>query len=114
LSLAEGDDGRILLHCFAGCSVADVMAAVGLSVADLFPQRLTANMSASERNALREHAKQSQWKAALNVLLLEVGVVHIAARQLAAGEALSADDLSRVGTACDRIRDAREVLHGRY
>ena len=37
LSLREGDDGRVLLHCFAGCSAGAVMAAIGLTMADLFP-----------------------------------------------------------------------------
>ena len=29
-------DGKLLLHCFAGCDVAGVLAAMGLSVGDLF------------------------------------------------------------------------------
>ena len=37
LSVREGDDGRVLLHCHAGCSTAAVVAAFGLSMADLFP-----------------------------------------------------------------------------
>ena len=37
LSLREGDDGRVLLHCFAGCTTAAVVAAMGLRMADLFP-----------------------------------------------------------------------------
>lgn len=37
LSLREGDDGRVLLHCHAGCPTADVVAAMGLTMADLFP-----------------------------------------------------------------------------
>ena len=37
LSLREGDDGRVLLHCFAGCSAGAVVAAIGLTMADLFP-----------------------------------------------------------------------------
>ena len=37
LSVAEGDDGRALVWCFAGCSLEAVLAAVGLSVSDLFP-----------------------------------------------------------------------------
>jgi hypothetical protein len=35
LSVTESD-GRILLHCFAGCSVDAICAALGISVADLF------------------------------------------------------------------------------
>jgi hypothetical protein len=37
LSLREGEDGRVLLHCFAGCSTGAVVAAMGLTMADLFP-----------------------------------------------------------------------------
>ena len=37
LSLREGDDGRVLLHCHAGCATAAVVAALGLTIADLFP-----------------------------------------------------------------------------
>lgn len=37
LSVREGDEGRVLLHCHAGCSTAAVVAAIGLSMADLFP-----------------------------------------------------------------------------
>lgn len=36
LSVREGDDGRVLLHCFAGCTTPDVVAAIGLSMSDLF------------------------------------------------------------------------------
>jgi hypothetical protein len=39
LTIAEKDDGRILLHCFAGCDVHDVLAAVDLDISDLFPPR---------------------------------------------------------------------------
>lgn len=37
LSLREADDGRVLLHCFAGCSTPAVVAAIGLTMVDLFP-----------------------------------------------------------------------------
>lgn len=36
LSVAEGDDGRALVYCFAGCSVQDVVSALSLEVSDLF------------------------------------------------------------------------------
>jgi hypothetical protein len=37
LSLKEADDGKVLLHCFAGCANADVVMRLGLSPVDLFP-----------------------------------------------------------------------------
>ena len=39
LSIAEAADGRVLVHCFSGCSAADVLDALGLDMADLFPMR---------------------------------------------------------------------------
>jgi len=39
LSLKETND-RVLLHCFAGCSPADVLGAVGMGLGDLFKERL--------------------------------------------------------------------------
>ncbi|MBT6485516.1 MAG: DUF3987 domain-containing protein [Planctomycetaceae bacterium] len=37
LSISEGDDGRVLLHCHAGCKTEDVVSAIGLKMADLMP-----------------------------------------------------------------------------
>jgi Protein of unknown function (DUF3631) len=37
LSIKEGSDGRVLLHCHAGCSIDDILRAIGLARRDLFP-----------------------------------------------------------------------------
>gem|GEM_PF-2270792 len=37
LSIAEGEDGRILLNCHAGCSTDKVLRAIGLAMRDLYP-----------------------------------------------------------------------------
>jgi len=37
LSISAGTDGRILVHCFAGCSIQEICDALGLQVRDLFP-----------------------------------------------------------------------------
>src|SRR5215203_5767376 len=37
LSVSEGDDGRALLNCFAGCETSDIVAALNLAMRDLFP-----------------------------------------------------------------------------
>jgi hypothetical protein len=39
LSIRELDDGRVLVHCHAGCSVDEVVAGLGLQLQDLFPDR---------------------------------------------------------------------------
>jgi hypothetical protein len=38
LSVKEGEDGRVLVKCFAGCEPEQVVAALGLEMADLFPK----------------------------------------------------------------------------
>src|SRR5690606_2353459 len=37
LSAASGDKGQALVHCHAGCTVEEIVAALGLELADLFP-----------------------------------------------------------------------------
>ena len=39
LSVAKGQDGRILLTCFAGCTNESIVGALNLKPADLFPDR---------------------------------------------------------------------------
>lgn len=39
LSVSEGKDGRVLLHCHAGCSTGKIVDALGLSEKDLFADR---------------------------------------------------------------------------
>ena len=36
LSIGEGEDGQVLLHCHAGCQVRDICTAMGITQADLF------------------------------------------------------------------------------
>ena len=43
LSIREGDDDKTLVHCFAGCSVEDIVAAARIDITDLFPPRAAAH-----------------------------------------------------------------------
>ncbi|SDD32622.1 hypothetical protein [Aquimonas voraii] len=110
LSIAAGDDGRVLLHCFAGCSVDDVVAALGLQRRDLFPPNLRRAHTPEERRAAWRASREAAWAAALGVLGREALVIEIAAGSLAAGEPLSAEDLARLRVACERVEGARAVL----
>jgi hypothetical protein len=110
LSIAAADDGRVLLKCFAECPAADVLAAVGLTLADLFPVRITHATTPAERRELQERARMAKWRSALGVLAMEARVVLAAAGILSRGERLAPADDDRLVEAVERIDDARAVL----
>lgn len=112
LAIAQGDNGTLLLHCFAGCQVHDVLAAIGLQVGDLFVRRDLQSMSSVERSQLRQAALLPKWRAALDVLATEASVVLVGARQLTDGAPLDDIDLVRLRVAALRIFDAQEALRG--
>lgn len=41
LSVAPGSDGRVLMHCHAGCPIDQVLFAIGLTPRDIMPESLT-------------------------------------------------------------------------
>jgi hypothetical protein len=112
LSITEGDDGRLLLHCFAGCQVHDILAAVGLQVGDLFVRKDLRSMTPMERSQLRQAALLPRWRAALAVLVTEAHILMQAANKLGDGNALTEDEHTRLRVGTLRIFDAAEVLHG--
>lgn len=109
LSIMETDDGRILLHCFACNDTRGILVALGLELADLYPERIK-DPSPEGRKAAREAFKHHSWAAALGVLAREATVVEIAAHDMAEGTTLPDTDHVRLLTACGRIHTAREVL----
>lgn len=109
LSVSEAPDGRVLLHCFAGCGAGDVVAALGLRLGDLFPRRDLADLTREDRHAMREGARMAHWKAALAVLGREANVVGAAAAMVASGP-LGPEGLARLLLATSRIDDALAVL----
>jgi len=113
LSVAEGDNGTLLVHCFAGCEVHDVLAAIGLEVGDLFQRRDFKTMTPTERSQLRQAALLPRWRAALEVLTTEATVLQIAASKMGDGFTLDDDELTRMRISALRIFDAKEVLHAR-
>src|SRR5579859_2670727 len=55
LSIGLGEDGQILLNCFAGCTLDRIVEAMGITVAELFPKAPSASDSESgqmQRNVL--------------------------------------------------------------
>lgn len=39
LSMSEGDDGKILIYCYAGCTAKEICSAMGWSLSALFPRK---------------------------------------------------------------------------
>ncbi|HEY5160604.1 MAG TPA: hypothetical protein VII83_05975, partial [Gaiellaceae bacterium] len=39
LGISEGDDGKVLLHCYARCETATIVADLKLTMSDLMPPR---------------------------------------------------------------------------
>ena len=104
LSVSEADEGRVLLHCFGGCTPSAVLSAMGLQLADLFPVRLSPE-SPEERRAWRRAAREAKWGAALDVLAHEASVVLILAKEL--GPVLRPEHRLRLVEAEIRIDAAR-------
>ncbi|GAB1394908.1 hypothetical protein MASR1M60_30720 [Rhodocyclaceae bacterium] len=98
LSICETADGRVLLHCFAGCSAAEVVGAVGLEMQDLFPPREISHAGPERRPFPAADA--------LRAVGFEAMVVVAAATAMVSGEPLAAVDRERLLLASSRIQDA--------
>lgn len=109
LTLAEGHDGRVLLHCFACSDTQAILGVLGLEMADLFPERVN-HPSPEARRAAQAAFKRSAWSAALGVLSLEATILLLAAAELRRGNVLPPEDEARVALAVERIDMARGVL----
>lgn len=65
LSLRELEDGRVLVHCFGGCSPVQVMDAIDLKLSDLFEEPLADRikplyMATAEKKKLRKIVDEAQ------------------------------------------------------
>lgn len=109
VSIAESDDGRVLVHGFCGHGAAEIVQSVGLQLADLFPERLDPQ-TPEARKRLRAQMRLVGWGAALPMLEFESRIVLLAARDMAAGARLDDDDMARLELAVERITSARSEL----
>lgn len=110
LSLAEAENGTVLLHCFAQCSALHVVNALGLSLSDLFVRRPPNGASTQGRFMSRAKLMAARRAAALAGLELELTIVVIACQQAREGTALSETDQRRLLAAAERVAEAREVF----
>ena len=102
LSIRETEDGKTLLHCFAGCSVHEVVDALGLELSDLFPQRPDGHAGKPERRPFSSDD-------ALRCVDFEATVIYLCASDMSKGRALSDAERERLLLACGRINTAMGV-----
>ena len=106
LSIRELDDGRVLVHDFAGCSVEEVVSAAGLDLADLFPE------SAIDHQVKRERKPYSV-RDLVVALDHELHVAFVILGDVAAGTPTSDESRERAAIAQRRIaKFLHELQHG--
>ena len=101
LAIRECDDGRVLLHCFAGCEVESVLTAVGLDFGDLYPDKPDAGHS---HKPVRQRFDARQVLATLDHESL---VVSIIGADFLEQKEIDDETWSRLGIAVHRINAAR-------
>jgi len=97
LSIRFLPDGRILMKCFAECSINEVLDAMGLNFRNLFPEKL------GELKPIRRRISPT---TALEVIYFEGLVIQTTARMIINKESLAEKDYVRVTTAFMRINSA--------
>lgn len=104
LSIRELDDGRVLIHCFAGCSATDVMSSIGLTLSDLYPINplSQSHMGTWQRQKLTEAYD------------FERSLITIYLSQQKEGKAAGLSDIQRVKLAYRRISKIRRVLNEQF
>ena len=98
LSVRELDDGRLLVHCFAGCDVHAVLSSISLEMDALFPEK-TIQHGNPERRPF----------PAVDVLRcigFEALVVAVAGASLLSGHPFTQTDRDRLMVAVGRIQEA--------
>jgi hypothetical protein len=104
LAIRETPDGRILLHCFAGCETSNIVASLGMDMTDLFPP--------DEKR--REYPVEGKPKLKpafyasdlMRIIAFEASVVMICAYDMSKGKTLSEEDRQRLTVARERIEEA--------
>jgi len=83
LAIKDNGDGRILVHCFAGCAVEDVLGSVGMILSDLMPEK-----------ALDHRVKRIPFnpRTVLEANAFNSLIVAIAASDMAKGKTLTTDE----------------------
>ena len=106
LAVGVGMKGQVIFKCFAGCTVDEIVGAMGLTISDLYPD----NSHSYEKQT---RSGFSAWQL-LNALEKDLLVVLIAInRYLIEGERPCQSDVDYLTEVCKRINEALQYLEGR-
>lgn len=104
LAIRELDDGTILLHDFGGDSVEAILGAVGLSFADLYPDK-----PGSVGKPVRRPFNASD---VLSLVAFEATVAVVVVSDVVSGKSVTDQDFERLLVAAQRLGNAAEVCNG--
>lgn len=88
-------DGKILVHCMAGCTPDDILAAIGLTWADLFEDKMDAARQAATSQKTR--------LPRIDPMEHERTILFIYREDRKAGRDISMEDAARVKIAIERL-----------
>lgn len=97
----EDKSERLLLHCFCGCETANVLGAIGLTFADIMPDKAMGNF--------KKIKKPFYAMDVLGIIKFEATLVYIYATDMAKGLKLTSNDKERLLLAISRINHGYEV-----
>jgi hypothetical protein len=107
LAVSVKDEGTILIHCFAhGCEAGDILAAVGMTVGDLFPEPIP-----EHRRTQRPRTHGLPVTDVVTVLRHELAVVEVLMSDFYAGT-LDFAALDRAAVCAGRLRKALDLCSG--
>jgi hypothetical protein len=105
LAITDKDNGYILIHCFAHeCEAGDILAAVGMTVSDLFPERLPDRSWSPPKHAVPSID-------VLRVMRQELSMVHVLMSDFAAGT-LDVQAIERGLVCAQRLEKALDLCSG--
>jgi hypothetical protein len=107
LSVGVGDDDRVLLRCWHGCSAEQVAQAIGIELADLFPPKPQA---AGAGHAPIKRRRLLTAGQALDLLDCEMTLAIVCAADLSEGKALDDDTHDRLRLSAARVAMLRDEV----
>jgi hypothetical protein len=97
LALRELDDGRVLVHCFAGCDVHSILSRLGITFDELYPPRELAH-------SIKREKRPFPPTDILQAITFEALVVAAAASSILKGNPLTDTDRERLFLALSRMQ----------